>query len=90
MKTLEIILIGFFLLLMVFGFILARYSTSEGSKCVIDPLTYYETKHKDLCSCFCSGQLYAGQNYASQFKQYNTNKDNVNLSPFNETFRDLG
>lgn len=48
---------------------LAFYGKSEGNKCMSDPLTYYENKHKEFCSCFCSGQIYAGQNYIEIFKQ---------------------
>ena len=89
MKTLEILLIGFFILLMLFGVILVRYSNSEGSLCTQNPLTYYENKNTELCSCFCSGKLYAGQNYINNFKQQYTNEDNLDLNLFNETPRNL-
>ena len=85
MKTLDIILIGFFICLFLAGLILVKYAGTQGAECVQNPLTYFENKVDDYCSCFCSGDLYAGQNYINNLKQYNTNKNNLNLSSFNKT-----
>lgn len=90
MKTLDIILICFFFLFIIFGVLLMQYARSQGSLCTQDPLTFYENKHKETCSCFCSGELYVGNNYAKEFTQYKTDENNINLSFFNKSLGDLG
>lgn len=89
MKTLDIILICFFFLFIIGGVLLMQYARSEGSKCTIDPLTYYEIKTNDNCACYCSSQLYAGQNYKENFNQQYAKQDNVTLSLFNKTLGNL-
>lgn len=85
MKTIEILLICFFILLMGFALVMVRYGNSEGSKCTNDPLTYYEKKSNDNCACFCSGQLYAGENYRNNLKQDYANENNIDFNFFNKS-----
>lgn len=53
LKTFDIVLAGFLLLLVVGAFFYFYYSSTEGTKCLEDPLAYAQDSIGDgsICSC---------------------------------------